>query len=102
VWLEQRFVALHIDHDGVVAEAQHARGLGQSIGAGCVIGAREDGFDAVSCDDVDDALVVGRDHDPCRTPLARARSATRNHHRLAADIGQGLAGEPRRRVARVE
>ena len=97
--IEQRLVALHIDHDFVVREAEPNRGFGEAIGARRVIGARHACRMAVRDDGVAHPYVVRRDNDTRCAAFARAfRDA--HDHRLARDIGEGLAREARRRVTR--
>ncbi len=97
--VEQRLVALHVDDDLVVGEAQQLRGLGQAVGARRVIGARHARRDAVRDDRIAHALVVGGDDDARRAACQRALGHAHDH-RLAGDVGQRLARQARRRVAR--
>ena len=97
--LEQRLVALHIDHDRLVIERKLRRGFGQAIGASGMIVTGDDGIDAVLGGRGADSPIVGGDDD---APGAARSCALRDahHHRLAGDVGKWFAGQPRRREPR--
>ena len=96
---QQRLVALDVDDDGIVGQAELPCGLGQTIRAGRMIGRGEAGRDAVRLDGGLDPRIVGRDDDARRAGRHRALGDA-HHHRLAGDVRQRLAGKARRRVAR--
>ena len=96
-WREQRLVALHVDDDRVVGEPELAGSLREAVGAGRMIGARDAARDPVSFDRRADALVVGSD-DHALGAGAFRETRDANHHRIAGDVRQRLAGQPRRRV----
>ena len=97
--IEQRFVALDIDHDFVVRQTKLVGGFRETIGAGRVIGARHARGNAMGRNGITYAHIV-RGHDDARCAgLARAFRNTHNH-RFARDIGERLAREARRGVAR--
>ncbi len=92
--IQQRFVALHVHHDLVIREPQRHGRLGQPIGPRRVIGARHAGKQSLRGNGIVDARVVGRNHDARRA--ARKRALRDPHdHRLAGDVGERLAGQPR-------
>jgi hypothetical protein len=91
--IDERLVALHVHHD---VARQLARHLGDAIGARAMPGGRHPDVPAVTRDRSGNALVVGRhDHrvQPAGLPDALVDA---NDHRLAAEVGQGLAGKPGR------
>src|SRR5437879_3350991 len=97
--LHQRLVALQVDDDVVVSEAQLPRGLRDAIGAGGVLGARHQRRVAVRAHRVRDAGVVRGDvHRGCAA-LGGAL-AYPHDHRPAAEVDEGLSREAGRRVAR--
>ena len=74
--------------------------FGEAVGAGRVVGARHDRVEAVRARRQRDARVVGGDDDARARRLPRARSATRTTIGLPRDVGERLARQARRRVAR--
>ena len=95
---EQRLVALDVDDDGRVGQSELLRGLGQAVGAGRMIGARDAGDEAVRAHRGGDPVVVGGDDDAlCACRLRALRDA--DDHRDAPDLLQRLAREAGRRVA---
>src|SRR5690606_10824320 len=62
VRVDERFVALHIHHDGVIGQAQQGSGLGEAVGAGGVVGSREQGLEAMCLNGSCDGVVVGGHH----------------------------------------
>lgn len=61
-WGDQRFVALHVDDDGVIGQPQHGGHFGQTVGAGCVVGTREHGFHVMLHAGVGDRRCIGGNH----------------------------------------
>ncbi len=64
--VDQRLVALHIDHDRVVGQAQQGGRFGEPVAAGWMRGVGFQGFDMMRAAGVQDARIVGRHHDPRR------------------------------------
>src|SRR6185436_7151933 len=95
----QRLVALHVHYDLVVPELELARRLREAIGARRMIRARHDRAMPMRLDDIEDALVVGRDVHAGGAALRRALAHV-HHHRLAGEVGERLAREAAGRVAR--
>jgi hypothetical protein len=95
----ERLVALDVDHDIFVLEAQQRRGFGDAIGAGSVVGARHQRRVAVRAHRRADALVVGRHVHRGRAALRRLL-AHAHHHRPAGEVGERLAGKTTRAEAR--
>ena len=94
--VDQRLVALDVDDDVAVERRGH---FGEAVGAAAVVGAGHHRHAAVGLDRVAHARVVGRDDDlgdPRRPPRLFDDA---DDHRQAAEVDQGLAGEPGRRVA---
>ena len=96
---DEGLVALHVDDDVLVAQAELLRGLGEAIGSGSVIRARHHHGEAVLADGGGDALVVGGHVHRDRAALLCAL-ADPHHHRLAREIGERLPRKTRRGVAR--
>ena len=63
--VDQRFVALYIDDNGLIRQLQQGAGLRQPIAAAGMLGAGEDGFHAKICAGMHDARVVCRHHNTC-------------------------------------
>ncbi len=93
--VDQRFVALNIDHDGVVAPAEMRRDFGKSIRAGGVIGTREHRVEAMFLRDVDHARRIGRDQHLLRARQPRAPSATRMTMGFTADLRERFVRQAR-------
>ena len=69
--------------------------LEDAVGAGGMVGARHHGVAADRLDGLDDPRLVGRDHDGAEAGLHGA-APDMHDHRLALDVGERLAGQPRR------
>ena len=96
----ERFVALQVDHDRVVAPAGDARAFGQAIGAGGVRRARSSPR-ARRCRRAPAAMrSSSAATQTSRAPAASARRATCSDQRLAGEQAQRLAGQARGGVAR--
>jgi hypothetical protein len=96
---DQRLVALDVDDQLVVGQGERLGRLREAVGARGMVGAGHDGIAAVRARRGGDALVVGRDPHRGRAALPRALGDA-HHHRLAGDVGERLARQPARRVAR--
>ena len=98
--LDQRQIALHIDDDIVLPRRiEQRQRLEDAVGARGMIGPRQHRLAARRFDRRGDlALGAGDDHRPERG-LARA-APDMHDHRRAADVGERLAGQPRRGHAR--
>ena len=88
---DQRLIALHVDHDFVIAPATLQRHLGDTVGAGSMIWRGHADLEAVRTHRVGHALVVGRDPDSA-APLCTACSATRTTMGLPPISASGLPG----------
>jgi hypothetical protein len=64
MWINQWFVTLHVDHYGLVRQTENLRGFGESIAAGRMVLASQDGFNTVVGTGLNDGVVIGRYHDP--------------------------------------
>ena len=96
--LDQRLVALHVD-DEVDLRVCLCH-LGESIGTRRMVGARQERLAAFRSHSIVDALVVRR-HDHLLGLLRAARTLQdAADHGLAADVGERLARQTRRRIAR--
>ena len=97
--LDQRLVTLHIDDDALDRIAALRGDFGDAVGAGSMVVARQQRLMAMTSDSGSDVMVVGSDDD-----FGRAAGACPvgdvHHHRLAGDVEQRLARQPRRGVAR--
>ena len=91
--VDQRLVALHVDDDVAV---ERRGDLGQAIGAGRVIGARQPDVAAELGHAGGDAQIVGRDDDARHDGRRRGAPIHVLDHRTAVDVGERLAGESRR------
>lgn len=97
--IDQGFVTLHIDDQGLIVQAQEVAGFGQTVAARDVVHAGEDGLNAVRLAGLHDALIVGRHHTAlCGAALRLLGHA--HHHRCATNVGQGFVGQAARRHAR--
>jgi hypothetical protein len=96
---DQRFVALHIDDDGVAGPATLLHHLGQPVGTRRMVAARHQRGHSCASAAAPDFRMIGRHPDLFGTRQARAFGDT-HHHRLAAEIEQRLGRQARRRVAR--
>ena len=95
---DQRLVALHIDHDVVVGQAQLLGHFLQPVRAGGMIGAGHHHL-ALVAHGVADALVVGGHQHP-RGAAFSAAFRHPGHHRPAGQIRQRFSRQARRRVPR--
>ena len=118
--VHQRLIALHVDHNRVVRQAQNVAGLGQAVAAAGVVGAGQHRFNAVRLAGSNDlgavachyhaghgewllAHLSGSAH--LRVPAwvgvgVRARAHVHalrypHNHGQASNIGQRLVGQPR-------
>ena len=91
--IDQRLVALHIDHHVVAAQAELDAGLGESVAAAGVVDAGQQRTHAMQLAGRDDACMVGGDdHLLCLRLCGTLRYP--HHHRQPADVGQRLVGQP--------
>ena len=88
----QRFVALHVDHDGIGRQTELAGHFSQAIGAGVVILTSQQHLGAKGLAGLDDARVVGGDHHTAGRALPGLLPDVL-HHGLAGDVLQRLAGQ---------
>ena len=96
---DQGLVALHVDDDLRVAQPEPSGRLGEAVSARGVVGAGHDRLEAGRRHRVGDALRIGRHGDP-RGAGRRCAFGDAHHHRFAADVGERLVGQPRRREPR--
>jgi hypothetical protein len=86
---DQRLIALHVDDDLIPVQTQMRAGLGQTVTAADVVASCHQGLHAVLHAGLDDATVVGGDHDLLRaTGLRLVRHA--HDHRQTRQVEQGL------------
>jgi hypothetical protein len=96
--IEEGLVALHVDDDVAVGEPQACGGLGEPVGAGRMVLARHADLDAMALARIAHHRVVGGDHDAGGRALHRTLGHPHDH-RLARDVGERLARQPRRGIA---
>ena len=96
---DQRFVALHIDHDCRIRPALLLDDFRDAVGAAGVALFGQACLEAMLVHHVGNSVVVGRDPDLLRTAL-RGLFGNPDHHRLAGDRQQRFAGQSCGRVAR--
>ena len=94
--LDQRLVALHVDDDLVVAQAERVARLGDPIAAVGMMRRRQQRSDAVRGAGRDDLGVV-RGDDDARGPRPRGLLRDADDHRHAADVRERLARQASRR-----
>ena len=98
--LDQRLVALHVDHQRVAVQAEQRAGLGQAVAAGGVVGARQQrgrrrGARRPATISASSAATTTRD-----APDSAARRATRTTIGSPPMSASGLRGSRRRRQPR--
>jgi len=96
---DQRFIALNIDHDGVVRPGSLFDNFCDAVGAAGVGGFGQACLEAVFVHCIGDRMMVGGDPYLLRAAL-RGLFCNPDHHRLACDLQQRLAGQSGRRVTR--
>ena len=101
--VDQRFVTLYIDDDGLIRQLQQGAGLRQPIAAAGMLGSGEDGFHAKICTGMHDARVICRHHNTCSGMgavglLHALRHA--HHHGNAGNVRQRLFWQARAVQAR--
>jgi hypothetical protein len=97
--LEQRLIALDIDHDVGVVPMQARGHFCDPVGTAGMIPARQDGIETVSACRGYNPFVIGG-HPDTVTTRASGRRCHTHDHRLPGDVGQGLSRQPRRGIAR--
>jgi hypothetical protein len=95
---DQRFIALHIDHDGLVRPIALLDNFRDAIGAAGVGLFGQTGLEAVFMHSIGDRMVVGCDPDLLRAALRRLLRNP-DHHRFTGDRQQRFAVQPGRRMA---
>ncbi|MCY1365112.1 hypothetical protein D9M69_519460 [compost metagenome] len=94
--LDQRFIALHIDHRFIVGQAEQGAGFGQAVAARRVVGAGQQDRDAMGLAGLHDADIVRGHHAAGGVAQPRALGHA-HHHGQARDVGQGFVGQAARR-----
>ena len=61
-WIDQRFVSLHIDHDGVIVESEQVAGFGQPVTAAGMVDPGQHGMHTMRGAGVQDAHIVCGNH----------------------------------------
>jgi hypothetical protein len=90
--VDQRLVALHVDHDVVAVQAQRGAGLGQAVAAAGVVFARQHRLHAVFGAGLQDGGAVTGHHDAGGAAL-RSLARHAHHHGQAGNVGQRLVGQ---------
>ena len=90
--VDQGLVALHIDHQVVTVQAQQGAGFGQTVAARRVVGAGQNGFDAILSAGLQNGRAVGYHHAALRLrqPCTLRRAY---HHGYSAQQRQRLVGQ---------
>src|SRR3546814_5464403 len=94
--VDQGFVALYVHYYAVWCESKLQGYFGQSVGAGGVVGASQDGVESVRLYSGLDMAVVGGNDNTAGLRLSRLLGGA-DHHGLAADVEQRLSRQPCRR-----
>ena len=92
--IDQGLVALHIDDDLVVGQAQDLAGLGQAVAAAGVVAACQHGAHAMRGAGLHHALVVACHDDRSGSGLGRLLGHA-NDHRFARQVRQRLVRQSR-------
>ena len=92
--LDQRLVALYIDHNGVVRQFQQVAGLRKPVAATGMSNVCKDKLDTVRVACIANINMVRRNHHPniiaCQCPRHLGALRNTDNHRHACNIGQWL------------
>ena len=98
--VDQRLIALHIDHHGIAVQAEQGAGLGQAVAAARVVRVGQNSANAVGGTGIGNGGAVSGHHHLGRLTAQRLLGNT-HHHGGTANVGQGFVrqargGQPRR------